>query len=317
MLLIRYCHRAGLLIAGFAAIVSLSGVAPALAAKPAPNAAKPVVVQAAENYVGQDTCLTCHEQQDYQGTLHALKMNDRSPAATHGCESCHGGGKAHVDGGGDVSQIVNPKKLRAQEASEICAGCHNRGLHALWSGSQHDQRDVGCTSCHSVHAPAGDKQLKAKSEFELCAKCHRNITNKQQRFNHMPVREGKLLCTACHNIHGSANVKLLKVGTTANEACTSCHAEKRGPVLWEHPPVVENCATCHDPHGTNNDRMLVAKVPFLCQRCHVTSRHPPTVYEGLTLRTSQSSNKIASRGCAICHQMIHGSNAPTGKAYLR
>ena len=45
----------------------------------------------------------------------------------------------------------------------------------------------------------------------------------------------------------------------------------------------EGCVTCHDPHGSTNERMLVAKPPFLCQRCHVTTRHPPTVYEGYLL----------------------------------
>ena len=49
------------------------------------------------------------------------------------------------------------------------------------------------------------------------------ITNKQQRFNHMPVREGKMECSSCHNPHGSANTKLLNTGTSPDEACTSCH----------------------------------------------------------------------------------------------
>jgi len=106
-------------------------------------------------------------------------------------------------------------------------------------------------------------------------------------------------------------------GGTVNESCVSCHGEKRGPHLWEHPPVTESCSTCHDPHGSNNDRMLVAKQPFLCQRCHVTSRHPPTVYEGTLLNTSQNANKIYGRSCVICHQQVHGSNGPNGKALLR
>jgi len=42
---------------------------------------------------------------------------------------------------------------------------------------------------------------------------------------------------------------MLKAGNTINEACTTCHAEKRGPYLWEHAAVTENCASCHDPHG--------------------------------------------------------------------
>ncbi len=313
----RYVTRAGLVIASFTvAVVGLSGAV--YAATPEARAASAAAVtQDAGGYAGQDTCLTCHEGQDYKGTLHGRTSNERTPASTHGCESCHGPGQGHVDGGGDKTKIQNPKSMSPQAASEICASCHNRAPHTMWSGSQHDNRNVSCATCHSVHSSKGDKQLAAASQSELCASCHRAIVNKQARFNHMPVREGKLECSSCHNVHGTANVKLLKTGTTSNEACTSCHAEKRGPVLWEHPPVAENCATCHDPHGSNNDRMLVAKMPFICQRCHVTSRHPPTVYEGFTLRTSQNANKIYGRACAVCHQMVHGSNAPTGKAFLR
>jgi DmsE family decaheme c-type cytochrome len=124
-------------------------------------------------------------------------------------------------------------------------------------------------------------------------------------------------CGSCHNVHGSTNVKLLKAGTTIDESCTSCHADKRGPYLWEHAPVSESCVTCHDPHGSNNDRMLISKQPFLCQRCHVTSRHPPTVYDGYLLNNSQNANKIYGRSCTVCHQLVHGSNSPSGKTLLR
>ena len=275
-------------------------------------------VQAPGGYVGQATCLTCHDTQDYAGTKHGLTTNLRTPASTHGCESCHGPGKAHVDGEGDASKIVNLAKLPPQQASETCVTCHDRKTHALWAGSQHDQRNVSCLTCHSVHEPKGPSQLKAVNELTLCATCHKTIVNKQlHRFNHMPVREGKMQCSSCHNPHGSTNTKLLKVGTTVDESCTSCHAEKRGPYLWEHAPVANACVTCHDPHGSNNERLLVAKVPFLCQRCHVTSRHPPTVYDAYVLKNSTASNRLTSRGCVVCHQQIHGSNAPSGKAFLR
>jgi DmsE family decaheme c-type cytochrome len=168
-----------------------------------------------------------------------------------------------------------------------------------------------------VHNPKGEKQLKAETQPKLCATCHQQIVNKLNRFNHMPVREDKMACSSCHNTHGSSNVKMLKTGTTVDQACTSCHAEKRGPHLWEHAPVANACVTCHDPHGSSNERMLVAKVPFLCQRCHVTSRHPPTVYDGFIFKTSSNGNKVTGRGCVICHSQIHGSNSPNGKAFLR
>jgi len=268
----------------------------------------------ASGYVGEGTCLACHDDRSYKGTKHGHAFNERTPAAGQGCETCHGPGQAHVDSG-DPALIRRPSQMAPAAVSELCTTCHNRAEHALWDGSQHNQRNLSCITCHSVHAPQG--QIKAKTQIALCSSCHRNVTNRQHRFTHMPIREGAMKCSSCHNPHGSTNVRLLRAGTTVDESCTSCHADKRGPYLWEHAPVSESCVTCHEPHGSNNERMLVSKVPFLCQRCHVTSRHPPTVYDGYVLNNSQSANKISARGCVVCHQLIHGSNAPSGKAFLR
>jgi DmsE family decaheme c-type cytochrome len=297
--------------------VSAAGEGQAPPAQQPSSAPQPAGAPSKAEYAGQDTCLTCHADQAYKGTAHGRTFNERTPAAGHGCESCHGPGKAHVDSGGDKSLIISFTALTPSQASDTCTTCHNRATHALWDGSQHDQRNLGCITCHSVHAPKGEAQLKTRTQIELCATCHKNVTNRQHRFSHMPVREARMQCSSCHNVHGSSNVKLLRVGTNVDESCTSCHADKRGPWLWEHAPVAESCVTCHDPHGSNNDRMLVAKQPFLCQRCHVTSRHPPTVYDGYLLNNSQNANKVFSRACTHCHQLVHGSNAPSGKALLR
>ena len=96
----------------------------------------------------------------------------------------------------------------------------------------------------------------------------------------------------------------------------SCHAEMRGPMLWEHAPVRENCATCHDPHGTSNDRMLVVRMPMLCQRCHVATRHPSSVYDNNAITVSKS-NRMFGRSCVNCHSNVHGSNHPSGQFFMR
>jgi DmsE family decaheme c-type cytochrome len=281
-----------------------------------PKGQPPAAAPPAADYVGEDTCLGCHEDHNYKRTVHGIAVNERTPAATHGCESCHGPGKAHAESG-DAALIRRFNVITPSQASATCTACHNRANHALWDGSQHDQRNLGCTTCHSIHSAKAKPQLKARTQPELCGGCHRNVVNRVFRFNHMPVREGGMVCSSCHNVHGSTNQRLLRAGTTIDESCTSCHADKRGPYLWEHAPVSESCITCHDPHGSNNDRMLVSKQPFLCQRCHVTSRHPPTVYEGYLLNNSSNGNKIFGRACTACHQLVHGSNAPSGKALLR
>jgi DmsE family decaheme c-type cytochrome len=279
--------------------------------------AQPAAAGQADEYVGQDTCLGCHETQAYTGTRHALASLPRSPAATHGCESCHGPGRAHVEEG-DPTKIVNPSKLTPQRASEICATCHDRGSHAVWSGSQHDSRNVGCVTCHSQHSFKGPKQLNAATELAQCAMCHKDKIAKLDRSGHMPVREGKMQCTTCHNPHGSTNVRLLRRGDSIAELCTSCHADKRGPYLWEHAPTRDGCATCHDPHGSSNERMLVSKPPILCQRCHVSTRHPSTIYDaGLIGAGATPSIRVYARSCVTCHTMIHGSNHPSGQRFIR
>jgi DmsE family decaheme c-type cytochrome len=280
------------------------------------SAPKAVAAKAVATMVGQETCVTCHENKKGGTSLHAKVSDPRTPAAGQGCESCHGPGSLHADD----PEKVKPRqfnKIGANEASAVCTTCHTSGEHALWAGSKHEARGVACTSCHSVHQAKGEKLMKTESQPKLCATCHMNIVTKLNRFNHMPVREDKMMCSSCHNTHGSSNVKMLRTGTTVDQACASCHAEKRGPTLWEHAPVSNSCVTCHDPHGSSNDRMLVAKVPFLCQRCHVTSRHPPTVYDGFVMKNSSNANKITGRGCLNCHSQIHGSNSPNGKAFLR
>ncbi len=266
-------------------------------------------------YVGQDTCLTCHETATIHGTAHGNAKIPGTPAAEKGCESCHGPGQAHVEDDAK-GHILKFNKMAAREVSATCLTCHNKTEHAMWDSSAHAARSLGCTTCHSVHAPKSEQaQLVKATTIELCATCHKAQAQKQLRTSHMPVREGKMTCTSCHNPHGSTNVRMLRVGNYINESCTSCHAEKRGPFLWEHAAGREACSTCHDPHGSNNDRMLVVRTPTLCQRCHIGTRHPSTIYDGTSL--AQRSNRLVTRGCVSCHQQIHGSNHPSGNAFAR
>ena len=249
---------------------------------------------------------------------HGQVKDPRSPAATLGCESCHGPGQAHVDDDAK-GKIKKFKELKPAEVSETCLTCHNRGTHAGWEASAHAARNLSCTTCHSVHTPKSEQnQLVKPTETQVCASCHRvQVVKTERAVAHMPVREGKMSCSSCHNPHGSiSNVKNLKVGSSINETCTSCHAEMRGPVLWEHTPVRENCTTCHDPHGSSNDRMLNVRMPMLCQRCHVATRHPATVYDNAAITTAKS-NRMFGRSCVNCHSNVHGSNHPSGQFFMR
>jgi DmsE family decaheme c-type cytochrome len=290
---------------------------PAAKQPPAPPAT-PAAAQA--GYAGQDTCVLCHEeqQQNIARSKHGQSMNERTPAATQGCESCHGPGQAHVDDEAK-GHIRRFSAIKPAEANETCLTCHNRGNHAGWESSTHEARNLACTTCHSAHHPQSmEFQLVKATQTQVCASCHRlQVVKTERAVAHMPVREGKMSCSSCHNPHGSINnVKALKTGSSIVESCTSCHAEMRGPMLFEHTPVRESCVTCHDPHGSSNDRMLNVRLPMLCQRCHVATRHPATVYDNAAITTNKS-NRMFGRSCVNCHSNIHGSNHPSGQFFMR
>ena len=285
-----------------------------------PAAQAPATPAQPAGYAGSDTCVVCHEHEDesLKGTPHSKAKDPRSPAAAHGCESCHGPGQAHVDDDAK-GHIKKMKGMTAGEVNQTCLACHNRGEHAGWEGSAHERRNLSCTTCHSVHSPKSpEKQLVQPTQTQVCVQCHRlQVAKTERAVAHMPVREGKLSCSSCHNPHGSiSNVKALKTGSSVSELCTTCHTEMRGPVLWEHAPVRENCATCHDPHGSSNDRTLVVRMPFLCQRCHVATKHPSSLYDKDEI-TTKKSNRMFGRSCVNCHQVIHGSNHPSGQFFMR
>jgi DmsE family decaheme c-type cytochrome len=272
----------------------------------------------AANYVGTETCIGCHdtEGQPFGHTSHGKAQNARSPEGQHGCESCHGPGQAHVDDPSKPESIRRFATMKPRDVSETCLVCHSRANRMQWKGSMHDARNLSCVTCHSIHGPRSEKaQLKTATVIDTCGGCHKTEVAKQQRSAHMPLREGKMDCSSCHNPHGTTNVRLLRVGNWINETCATCHAEKRGPFLWDHAPVREACNTCHDPHGSNNERMLVAKLPMLCQRCHIGTRHPSTIYDANQL--ALHSNRLIGRSCVNCHAQIHGSNSPAGNAFLR
>ena len=185
----------------------------------------------------------------------------------------------------------------------------------MWHGSVHANRDLSCNTCHSVHNPKSEKaQLKTAKVDETCATCHMQVKGQIQKTSHHPIREGLMTCSDCHNPHGTDTPKML-TAHSVTEQCYTCHTEKRGPFLWEHPPVKENCLNCHNPHGSNHPKLMVVKRPFLCQSCHLDTRHPGTLYDGSTQQLS--SNRDFSRSCSNCHLMVHGSNHPSGWTLTR
>jgi len=235
------------------------------------------------------------------------------------CEACHGPGGAHVAAGGAKGKGVGPGQMISfakddptpvHERNAKCLACHERRAHLNWKGSPHERNDVACTNCHTIMQRRAPKQLARANVVETCGQCH--LVKRAQllgRVAHMPIPEGKMSCIDCHNPHGSSTPFML-VKDSPNDTCFTCHADKRGPFLWEHPPVVESCMNCHDPHGTNHVSLLKRVLPRLCQQCHIETRHP-------TFPWNPGTRFAFNRACANCHVRIHGSNHPSGFAFER
>jgi len=259
-----------------------------------------------------NNCLVCHVDPKIATILttpHAQIGDVGTPFAQHGCDSCHG----HQD---HPKITFGPNSSTSiDEQNQICLACHEDTKRLHWSGSTHQTADLACSSCHTLHATQ-DPILAREFQNQACYFCHTQQKAQSFQRSRHPLREAIMICSDCHNAHGSANDSLL-ITNTINETCYSCHAEKRGPFLWEHPPVQENCALCHTPHGSTQDRLLKVRGPFLCQQCHAETFHPGVLYDGEGIPPMGAQNRLLAENCLNCHYLIHGSNHPAGVAFDR
>lgn len=254
-------------------------------------------------YLGSDTCMTCHEdvyKKHFENTPHFKTTLQNG----HGCEGCHGPGSAHVEGGGDVSKIVSFSHLSKQDASNRCLSCHGEShKQRHFSGSMHASSDVGCLDCHSIHHANEAEHLLVRSQPALCYGCHVSTKAEFARPYRHRVNEGLVECADCHNVHGTTTLRQVRTLPSGDAACYKCHADTQGPFVYEHVPVkTEGCTSCHTPHGSTNPRLLrVAQVNLLCLQCHSFPGQGP----------AGPSHNLASQyqACTLCHQAIHGSNA--------
>jgi DmsE family decaheme c-type cytochrome len=271
-----------------------------------------------DEYIGEETCVDCHDDlaPDYWETPHAKAFAEQNAFVSkwkRSCEACHGPGEEHEEWGGDeLGKMVpfrsdRPEDVERQNAA--CMNCHEGGERLYWEGGSHDAADVGCTSCHSIHEKRSPRNLlTASTETGTCGGCHPVQRAQQFRNSHMPVREGKMSCSSCHNTHGTITRALIP-DPTINDNCYRCHAEKRGPFLWEHAPANESCLDCHLAHGSTRDGMLRSSAPRLCQECHGRSHAPNP--------RSPNSHFVLGGSCLNCHPQIHGSNHPSGSGLSR
>ena len=321
----RFCISA-VLIGG---VFGSQGIAHCQAADETPAA------ESAPEYSGMSPtlCLGCHGERGMKpaaGILQHPMANQADPntpfgEGNHACESCHGPSKAHAMSGGQKPPAV---KFNAETPFEVknesCLSCHGKQRsHFHWPGATHNIEGVACNDCHKVHQ-AVDPVMDVETQTEVCYTCHQEQRAQFLRQSRHPVQAasnafshtGLMTCTDCHNPHGSDGAASLN-RSTVNESCYDCHAEKRGPYLWEHQPVREDCSNCHNPHGSNYPNLLNARTPWLCQQCHSAVNHSSTALSGIDVAPNSFDRRVVGKDCMNCHAKVHGSNHPSGVALTR
>jgi predicted CXXCH cytochrome family protein len=206
----------------------------------------------------------------------------------------------------------------------------------------HKVLETGCTSCHNPHASPLKYQLVADGAT-LCANCHSKVieSDATAAVKHSAVKQTRA-CLNCHDPHTAEDRPQLKANGVA--VCLSCHDKQimagsaqlsdMRKLLAEsqdhHGPIRDqNCAGCHQPHGSAHFRLLKSEYPkefyapfraenfALCFGCHDASLPRDERTTTLThFRNSDRNlhfvhvNKLnKGRTCRSCHE-THASTAP-------
>ena len=231
--------------------------------------------------------------------------------AKFACENCHGPGSAHVAAGGGrgVGGIMSfeaddPRSVGRKERRFVSPAMSAANA-PLWQGSIHEDARAG------LHQLPHDHEERVAQEPTEDRVRSRTPASSATRIGARRCSARRICrCAKARSrariaiIRTAASPKLLLKKDSINDVCYTCHAEKRGPFLFEHEPVRENCDNCHDPHGTVNEYSLKIARPRLCNECHnfgMDNTAGPTVESS---RMGQS--------CENCHTAIHGSNSPAG-----
>jgi DmsE family decaheme c-type cytochrome len=256
-----------------------------------------------------EDCATCHEDVVKAFAKNPHTVLEKSPHYNmkNSCESCHGPGEEHVSSGGDITKILSFKGQNKAEYNKNCLNCHKNN-HEIqgFAATPHAKTGMSCSDCHRVHTPASMTKLLKQPTNTLCFTCHVTQRTEFSKPHHHRVIEKAMTCVDCHQPHSGIEHRMARMSSFGEESCLKCHSDKQGPFVFEHAPtVIRSCQSCHQPHGSNNPKMLVRPVvQQMCLECHAGSvgipgNLPPSFHN---VRSPRYQN------CTTCHVKIHGSN---------
>lgn len=224
-------------------------------------------------------CLECHDP--HLGKADALLASDTRML----CERCHDTKKA----------TFQTAHGGYQTAAGSCTSCHdphgspNKGLLPAFAHAPYEGQE--CAACH-----ASPTEMVATGA-DLCVSCHADHTeDAKQPVPHAPVGDARA-CLNCHGPHAGKTQSLLNRDDQPS-TCLSCHPRSMFEREHRHPELDEQCATCHQVHGSKVEGLLKAAQEDLCAQCHDAAKshfHP----FGAPLRDPRNGGTLT---CSSCHQ---------------
>ena len=254
------------------------------------------------------------------------------PVAAGDCSSCH-----------DNHQSDFPNRLVAG-GNALCFMCHPDKEEGIKTKkSVHPPVAQSCVLCHSPHGSANKAMLIAPVP-SLCSNCHPSQAGLTHRAltKHGPMNDARV-CMNCHDPHFADSPRLLV--KPQQELCLGCHDKEldteRGKIvnmksfLSEnkngHGPVkTGDCVACHNPHGSDNWRVLSKYYPSdfytsysdgkyaLCFSCHNKSAFTERFTQKATafrdgernLHYVHVNKNMKGRTCRACHEVHADTGNP-------
>jgi predicted CXXCH cytochrome family protein len=271
-----------------------------------------------------DLCYECHDRP-------ADAPHAHGPVALGLCSVCH-------DPHSSANEFMLP-----EAGNDLCFMCHSEMERHVRSSSVGHQviEERGCIACHDAHQADHRFQLEAEVS-RLCVGCHESVGEvvASATVPHEPAVTGGT-CVNCHDPHGS-NVAAILIDEEMN-LCLGCHDRtmdtRDGTIVdmksWievnpEHHGPIRNstCTPCHQPHGSDQFRILRHEFPRefyrpfaletyeLCFTCHektiVLDERTTTLTD---FRNGDKNlhyihvNREKGRTCRACHE-IHAGTKP-------
>lgn len=292
----------------------------------------------------QSQCTNCHSN-----LIPANASFTHYPAAANLCGTCHDASANHVAGS-------DKKGVTTKKADDSCYQCHLKKDDKPHVHPALQMGDPSCTNCHDPHSANHRYFVREASIGELCMNCHEPHEGKSIH----GAEKVEKNCLNCHNPHSSSETKLLNM--PSGDLCLSCHdkeiptqfatparnipniKKKMKDVPFQHVGALDGCMTCHKPHSSPNERLLVEHYstsnyntysgdpsqenPYaLCFICHdsailegtnfTTAFRDEKMVNGVVQKknlhwfhvrdAAGNSNKKLGRSCRICHDP-HGSD---------